>query len=62
MSALTHFVKELDRAKRMVDELETALKEERSRLRSLSTEQTDAQRHRDEVAFQLRSAEPVSIL
>lgn len=52
---------DLDRAKRTVDDLERALRDERSRLRSLNTEQDAAQRQKDEVAIQLQRAESVSI-
>ncbi|KAJ3553173.1 hypothetical protein NM688_g3757 [Phlebia brevispora] len=48
---------ELDRAKRMVEELERALTTERSRLRALSTGQTDAVREKNEVALHLQRTE-----
>ncbi|KAL6300868.1 hypothetical protein BKA93DRAFT_500905 [Sparassis latifolia] len=48
---------ELNKAKRVIDDLETDLKTERARLRSLTTEQSRAQREKDEVAIQLRRTE-----
>ena len=44
----------------MVAELEGQLKAERSRLRGFATEQTQAERQKDEVALQLRRTESVS--
>ncbi|KAI0091595.1 hypothetical protein BDY19DRAFT_885665 [Irpex rosettiformis] len=48
---------ELDKAKRMVEELEAQLKAERSRLRGFATEQSHAERQKEEVALQLRRTE-----
>ncbi|KAI0692519.1 hypothetical protein BC835DRAFT_1508673 [Cytidiella melzeri] len=48
---------ELERAKRMVADLEAQLKSERSRLRGFATEQTQAERQKEEVILQLRRTE-----
>lgn len=52
-------LKELSRAKRTVDELEAELKEERARLRELTTEQSKAERQKEKVVLQLRRTESV---
>ena len=44
----------------MVAELEGQLKAEQSRLRGFATEQTQAERQKDEVALQLRRTESVT--
>lgn len=51
---------ELERAKLMIEELEENLRVERSRLRALTTEQTKAERQKEEVVLQLRRTESVS--
>lgn len=43
----------------MVEELEAQLKLERSRLRAINTEQSRAERKKEEVIFQLRRTESV---
>ncbi|KAH9940729.1 uncharacterized protein BXZ73DRAFT_42510 [Epithele typhae] len=48
---------ELDHAKKVMEELEAELKDERSRLRALTSEQTKAQREKDKVERELRRAE-----
>ncbi|THH27181.1 hypothetical protein EUX98_g7008 [Antrodiella citrinella] len=48
---------ELDRARRTVGELESELKEERGRLRELMTEQSKAERRKEQVVLQLRRTE-----
>ncbi|CCM02679.1 uncharacterized protein FIBRA_04784 [Fibroporia radiculosa] len=48
---------ELDWAKRAIDDLESELKAERTRLRTLTTEQARAQRDKDEVVLQLHRTE-----
>ncbi|KAI0339572.1 hypothetical protein BDW22DRAFT_1399775 [Trametopsis cervina] len=48
---------ELDKAKRMVGDLEAQLKSERSRLRGFTTEQNQAERQKEEVVLQLRRTE-----
>ena len=53
---------ELDKARRTVEDLEVQLKAERSRLRTFATEQTQAERQKDEVALQLRRTESVSVV
>ena len=51
---------ELAEAKQAVEDLEEELKEERARLRVLMTEQTDAERQREQITLQLRRTEIVS--
>lgn len=60
MGLTAHCTQELEHAKRVIDELENELTEERARLRTLSTEQSRVQREKDQVAFQLRRTESVS--
>lgn len=55
-------VQELDRAKRMIADLEAELQTERSRLRTLTTEQKRVQRQKDDVLTQLQRTESVSFL
>ena len=45
----------------MIEELEEELKVHRSRLRSLNTEQSKAERQKEEVVLQLRRTETVSV-
>ena len=52
-------IQELSRAKRTVDELEAELREERARLRELTTEQSKAERQKEKVVLQLRRTESV---
>lgn len=47
--------------KSTVQELENELKEERTRLRALTTEQTRAERQKDKLSLQLQRAESVSL-
>lgn len=54
-------VQELEHAKFMIEELEEELRAERSRLRALTTEQTKAERQKEEVVLQLRRTESVSM-
>ncbi|TCD69492.1 hypothetical protein EIP91_007422 [Steccherinum ochraceum] len=49
--------RELERAKRTVDDLESELKQERARLRELTTEQSEAERQKEKVIIQLRRTE-----
>ena len=60
LSLTVEYLQELEHAKRVIDELESELTEERARLRTLSTEQSRVQREKDQVAFQLRRTESVS--
>lgn len=46
----------------MVEDLEIQLKTERSRLRTLITDQMQAERQKEEVVLQLRRTESVSLL
>ena len=46
----------------MIEDLEAQLKVERSRLRGLTTEQSKAERQKEEVVLQLRRTESVSVL
>lgn len=55
------FLQELEKAKRVIADLENDLQVERSRLRSLSTEQNRIQRQKDEVVLQLQRTESVGI-
>lgn len=55
-------MQELDRAKRMIADLEADLQAERSRLRTLTTEQSRAQRQKDDVLTRLQRTESVSVL
>lgn len=50
---------ELERARQMVEELEGELKVERTRLRALTTEQSQAERQKEEVVLQLCRTESV---
>lgn len=51
---------ELERAKRMIVDLEAELQAERSRLRTLTTEQNRLQRQKEDVLTQLQRTESVS--
>lgn len=51
----------MDRAKRAIADLEAELQTERSRLRTLTTEQSRIQRQKDDVLLQLQRTESVSI-
>ncbi|KAH9951077.1 hypothetical protein B0H21DRAFT_855438 [Amylocystis lapponica] len=48
---------ELDRAKRIIDDLEVELRDERARLRTLMTAQSRAKREKEEVVLQMRRTE-----
>ncbi|KAJ6581666.1 hypothetical protein B0H19DRAFT_929437 [Mycena capillaripes] len=50
-------ISELEEARRIISELETDLKSERSRLRTLSTEQNRVQREKENVLLQLQRTE-----
>lgn len=57
---LLHVIKELEQAKSVVEDLENELKEERTRLRLLTTEQTRAEKQKEKLTLQLDRAESVS--
>lgn len=52
-------LQEVEKAKQMIEELEDQLKVERSRLRTLTTEQNQAEQQREAVVLQLRRTETV---
>lgn len=55
-------LKELDRAKEVIADLEADLKSERTRLRVLATEQDRVQREKDNILLQLQRTESVGVL
>lgn len=60
VSISNFFFQELDKAKRVINDLEADLQVERSRLRTLTTEQSRIQRQKDDVLLQLKRTESVS--
>jgi hypothetical protein len=54
-------MQELDQAKRTITELQSHLKEERSRLRSMAAEQHKVQREKEDILLQMREMETVSL-
>ena len=58
---MTRF-EDLDKAKKVIADLETSLKAERSQLRALTTEQNRMQREKADVLAQLKRTESVSFL
>jgi uncharacterized protein len=58
---LTRF-QELDKAKKVIADLEASLKTERSQLRALTTEQNRMQREKADVLTQLKRTESVSLV
>ena len=58
---MTRF-QDLDKAKKVIADLEASLKAERSQLRALTTEQNRMQREKADVLAQLKRTESVSFL
>lgn len=54
-------LQDLDKANRIIEDLEADLQTERSRLRALTTEQSRIQRQRDDVLVQLQRTESVRL-